>query len=115
MAAHEQQDERVVGGRRVVTGTGCGLWGLQGRGGLPGPARVLAADLVDQPPGGDGDQPAAGIGRHTVGRPAGGRGGRRLLHGVLGLLGLLGLTVAADEHAEVASVVLKSPDARRRT
>src|SRR5258707_12406178 len=58
---------------------------------------MIAAHLVDQPQGGSGDQPAAGVARHALGRPSGGRGEARLLHGVLALLEL---TVAADQHAE---------------
>ena len=59
-----------------------------------GPARC---GLVDQPPGGDGDQPAARVVRHAVGGPLRGRGQQRLLDGVLARVEL---AVAADQRAE---------------
>ena len=60
-------------------------------------ARVVAAHLVDQPPGRDGHQPAARAVGHSLGRPLHGGGRRRLLHGVLAPLEL---AVPADQHAE---------------
>ena len=80
MAAHEEQGQGVVPVRRER------LAGLAGRGldqrvgrlpagdeRLAAAAGLLAADLVDEPAGGDGDQPAAGMLRHAVGRPPAGR------------------------------------------
>src|SRR3569833_3733375 len=82
MTAQEQQDERVVGGRRRG-GRGPGQCPL-GDGALAAPAGLLRAQQVGQPPGGDRDQPAARGGRDAVARPLRGGGQQRLLHGVLG-------------------------------
>jgi hypothetical protein len=86
VAAHEQQDERVVGiGRPAVGGGRQPLVGQHPPGhrllaALPG---LLAAQQVGQPARGDGDEPGAGVLRNTV-RPLCRRGDQRLLHGVLG-------------------------------
>src|SRR5204863_311632 len=62
-----------------------------------GPAGVVAADLVDQPPVRRGDQPGPGIFGYAVGPPPHVGREQRLLHGVLALLEL---AVPAHEHAE---------------
>ncbi len=93
MAAQEQQQQRVVGVRDVL-GLGRHLGG--GRP-LPVAARVVAAHLVDQPPAGDGRQPAARVVRYALGRPlqAGGE------HGLLDrVLAALEPAVPADQCAE---------------
>ena len=95
MAAQEQQDQGVVGVRTAGVLPAC--VGHVGGGELAGPSRAVAADLVDEPPGGRGDQPAARAVGHAAGGPGRGGGDDRLLHGVLALLEL---PVPADEHAE---------------
>lgn len=101
MAAQEQQGERVVP-VRVGHGVGgvaeqFGLRGGQGEAVLAAPARAVAADVVDQLAGGDGDQPAPGVVRDAGPGPL--QGGRqqsfldRVLARVEG-------AVAAYEHAE---------------
>ncbi len=50
---------------------------------LPPPPGMLAADLVDQAPGGDGKQPALRAAGHPTGGPGGHRLQHRLLHRVL--------------------------------
>ena len=92
VAAHEQHGQRVVlvrdlPARRL----------LQGGDRLPVLAGLLAPPLVDQPPLGRLDQPAARAGRDAVPRPVHRRREQRLLDGILG-----GVEVAvpAGEHAE---------------
>jgi hypothetical protein len=91
MAAQEEQHERVVGagdvlGRRLGRDRA-----------LPLAAGVVAAHLVDQPPGGDGHQPAARAVGHALGRPLHGGGEHGLLDGVLASLEL---AVPAHQPAE---------------
>jgi hypothetical protein len=50
---------------------------------LPAPPGMLAADLVNQAAGGDGEQPPLRAFRHPAGRPGGDRVGHRLLHRIL--------------------------------
>ncbi len=74
----------VGGGGRVRGGAEQGrLRGGEGEGVLAAAPGRLAADGVDQPPGGDRHQPAARVLRQAVGRPLGGGGQQRFLHGVL--------------------------------
>ncbi|OIJ90076.1 hypothetical protein BIV25_32790 [Streptomyces sp. MUSC 14] len=91
MTAQEQQDERVVGVRHVRGGR------LGGQRRLPLAARVVAAQLVDEPPGRDRRQPAARVVRHSLGRPLHGGGEDGLLYGVLAALEP---AVAAHQRAE---------------
>src|SRR5215218_918068 len=102
VAAEEQQRQRVVLllGERLLVGRRrdrlvCGH--LHGGGVLPPPARLLAAQLVGQPPRGHGDEPCARVLRHAVVGPLDGGGEQRLLDGVLGGVEPPG---AADEDAE---------------
>jgi hypothetical protein len=44
---------------------------------------VVAAHLVDEPPGRDSHQPAARVARHSLGRPLHGGGEDGLLYGIL--------------------------------
>src|SRR5207245_1920577 len=80
VAAKEKQGQMVVLGGRCGGVFGCAQQGV----GLPAPAGGVAAPLVDESPGGDGDQPASGIGGNPVGRPLDRGGQQRLLDGVLG-------------------------------
>ena len=86
MAAQQQQRERVIPVRLPPIP---GIPAQLGRGRAEGQAVLslapgtLAADLVDQPPRGDGDQPGPGVLRYPLGRPVHGGGQQRLLHGVL--------------------------------
>ncbi len=91
MAAQEQQDQRVVGARDLLGRH------LGGRRRLALAPRVVAAQLVDEPPGRDGHQPAARVVRHALDWPLHGRGEDGLLHGVLAPLEL---PVAAGQRAE---------------
>ena len=92
MAAHEQHDQRVVPIRDLRRRRL-----LQRRQALAVPPGPFAAPLVDQPPLGGLDQPAARLRRNTVSRPVQGGREQRLLDGVLG-----GVEVAvpANERAE---------------
>ena len=67
------------------------------RGNLPLAARVVAAHLVDEPPGRDRHQPAARVVRHLPGPPLHGGGEDGLLHRVLTPLEL---AVPAYQHLE---------------
>jgi len=89
VTAHEEDDERVVLVRD--------LRGRLLRGGLALPACVLAAVVVDQPPLGRLDQPAARLLRNAVPRPVLGGGDERLLNGILGRVEI---AEPAGEHAE---------------
>jgi hypothetical protein len=91
MAAQEQQHERVVGVGHLVGRH------LKRRRRLPPPPRVITADLVDEPPGRDCQQPAARVVRHALGRPLHRGGEDGLLHGVLAPLEL---ALPADQRAE---------------
>ena len=63
----------------------------------------LAADAVDRPVAGDGDQPAGGIGRHAVAGPA----VQGLRDGILqGVLGQIEVAQGADQRGEDAAVLL---------
>jgi hypothetical protein len=78
MAAQEQEGERVVVGRGFLD------WQLQGGRGLLSPAPgALTAPLVNQAPGGDGNEPGSRVAGRTCLRPLEGGREQGLLHGVL--------------------------------
>jgi hypothetical protein len=97
MAAHEQQDERVVGVGRALIGGGRHTLGGQGP-----PAKcvlstlsgLLAAQQIRQPSGGDRDQPAQRVIGTTVVRPPGGGGGDQRFLGCI----LRGVEMAIAAH-----------------
>jgi hypothetical protein len=92
MAAHEQHEQGVV-----LIGDPSFRCVLRRRQSLPISAGSVAPPLVDQPPRGGLEEPAARLLRNPVSRPALGRRDQRLLDGVLG-----GVEVAvpANESAE---------------
>src|SRR5512132_1284470 len=79
---------------------------------LPAPASLRTAQLVDQPPRRDPDQPAAGVVRGTGHRPLLRGGEQRLLNRVLG-----GIEVAVPPHERAEDLRRKLaqqvPDRRR--
>ena len=79
MTAQEQHRQRVV----LIGDVGAGRRLLDERGLLAAGPRRLGPQRVDQPPGGDGDQPAARIVRHALSRPLLRGRDQRLLGGVL--------------------------------
>src|SRR5205085_4267473 len=81
VAAHEDEDERVVAPRDGL------LAGKRPRGGyvLPAAAGVVAAVLLGHTTGGHTDEPGQGVVGFSVGGPGGGGGEERLLHRVLGV------------------------------
>ncbi len=100
MTAVQQQRQRVIPLRQLLLGSA--RYRLAGgdqrsRGLLTAPARVFDAQLIGQPPGGDGDQPAPGMLRHPFPRPLRRRRQERLLHR---LLAEIEVAVAANEDAE---------------
>ena len=85
MAAHEEQDERVVLiGFARSGGRGRHLPGLHGSGGFAAAAGHFAAQVVGHAPAGHLNQPGAGIVGNAFARPLNGRREQGLLHGVLG-------------------------------
>jgi len=103
VAAQEQQRERVVpaGGALVVLCHG-GMAGRAARlgqrdGRFAAPTRLVAAQLVGEPPRRHRDEPALRVIRHALGGPLRGRGEQCLLDGVLGRVEM---PVAADGGAE---------------
>src|SRR5487761_1405950 len=98
MTAQEQQAKRVIAGTGVLVIGGRRDGGHFVRGGVLAAAPcVVAAPLVDQPPGGHADEPASGIIGNALGGPLNAPGQERLLHGVLAFLEA---AVTADERAE---------------
>jgi hypothetical protein len=113
VATEEEQRELVVLGPVVLSrawGDGR-VRGLQrDHRLLAPPAGALAAELVDEPPRRDGDEPAARVLRHADERPARRRGDERLLHGVLGQVEA---AVAAHERAEHLGASARSRSSTR--
>ena len=91
MAAHEQEDECVVGSWRYV---GCDL---QGHRRFPISASAIATHLVDQPARCNRHQPSPRITGHSVGRPLLKGSKHRLLDSVLARFEL---AVSTYQHAE---------------
>ena len=101
MRAHEEQCERVVLGRRLLV---AGRWDDElatrhacGGGFLALAARPVAAQPVDDPAGGDGDQPAPRVLGEPLLGPLERSGKQRFLHRVLAGVER---AVPAHEHAE---------------
>ncbi len=98
MAAHEQQDQRVVGVARSLGGVSLLLRQLPPRNGvLTAPPSLLTAQQVGQPASCDRDQPVLRVVRQTLIRPL----RRRREHGLLyGVFGSVEVTVAAYHRAK---------------
>jgi hypothetical protein len=98
MAAHEQQDQRVVGVTCTLGGVRLQLRQLSPSDGvLTTSASVLTAQQVGQPTSCDRDQPALRVVRQTLTRPL-----RRCCeHGLLhGVFGSVEVTVASHHRAK---------------
>jgi hypothetical protein len=101
MAAHEEQDKRVVLFAGLASGLGhprviVGL--LDGHRVFPAPTRRLAAHEIDQAARRDPDEPGAGMIGHTGTRPLGRRRDQRLLNRVLGGVEVPEATQERGEH-----------------
>jgi len=85
MAAHEEQDQRVVFLRPSFDGRRLSCVGRpQGHLAFATAAGRFAANVVGHPPTGDLRQPCAWIVRRALAWPLHRRGQRRLLNGILG-------------------------------
>src|SRR5712692_2639371 len=85
MTAHEEQGERVVLLRFIVTFSRRRLLGgLYSHGAFPAPPRLLTSNVVRHAPGGDLNQPGARIVGNALPRPLQDRCHQRLLNGILG-------------------------------
>ena len=112
MAAHEQQNQRVVGVRgELVGGWGHPLRGQGplGNGVLSALTSLLAAQQIRQSARGDGDQPSKRIIGTPVLRPGGRRGDERFLGRVLGRVEMAVTTHerAEDPRRQLAQQVLE--------
>ncbi len=97
MAAHEDELEPLVRDGRAVHDILRLLWLLREQGKLGG-QHAVAAQPVDGPVAGRGDQPGAGIVRHPGTRPALRRDRERLRGGLLGQIEIAEVADQAGQH-----------------
>ena len=98
MAAHKEEDERIILIRLILkVGRGHLVIELHGRGSFPAPASQFTALVIGHAPGSDVNQPGARILGQAFPRPLNSRRYQCLLNGILG-----GGKVAetADDRAE---------------
>jgi hypothetical protein len=111
VAAHEEQDERVVLLHHSLA-VQCGHdplvgWLLHDRDGFATPPGQLASQVIGHSPGGNLNQPATRIFRHALVGPLDGCRKQRLLDGIF--RGVFELPVEALHEPDVSLEVLRSP------